>query len=178
MGFGFCIPNNPYDQVAIRLGPVQTKVHHRLRECVSSHWKSETWDPRESVFYLQVASHNTSSHSTGHAALNLNYLRGLPPELARSVYIIMLESSEATGEVGSEKQIWEATICVLLYQMEQRLMEITKWDGKLPRAPVTPRARAALIYRTGQVNIMEEVISDLKSFIGILKEGDVDIKNL
>jgi hypothetical protein len=39
-------------------------------------------------------------------------------------------------------------------------------------------AVAALIYRTGQVKILEEVISDLKVFMDPLRAGDMSIQDL
>jgi hypothetical protein len=81
------------------------------------------------------------------------------------MYIIMLEYNKAASlskEVANEKEIWASTFDVLLHQMEYTLMGITRWNGELLDFPSTAGARAALIYRTGQIGILEGIISDLK----------------
>ncbi|KAF2804952.1 SET domain-containing protein [Mytilinidion resinicola] len=134
MGFGFCIPDNPYDQLVVRLGQVQPEIHRKLHDGIPSHWRSETWEPRESVFHLQ----NTSSHTDGSSSMygvpKLNCLRGIPPELAKSVYIIILAHTEDAvfeEELANEKQIWASIIDLLLSKMEATLREITRWNGEL-----------------------------------------------
>lgn len=179
-GFGFCIPDNPYDQVAVRIGQIQPEMHRKLHNGIPSHWQSETWDPQESVFYLRVMSQNTSSYNTC-GVPKLSCLRRLPPELVKSVYIIMLEHSEgavSSNEEANEKKVWVGTIDVLLHQMEYTLKGITRWDGELPDFPSTARAKAALIYRTGQIKILEEVILDMKTCMDPLRAGEIGIEDL
>ncbi|RYC61509.1 hypothetical protein CHU98_g4720 [Xylaria longipes] len=167
MGFGFCIPDNPYDQVAVRLGQLQPEIHSKLHDSIPSHWQSETWKPEESVFYLRATSQHSFGYSNVYEDSKLSCLRRIPPELPKSVYIILLERNKAVGvpeEAASDKQIWEGTINVLLHQMEQALIGITQWDRELSDPPSTGGAKTALIYRMGQVKILEEVISELKMF--------------
>ncbi|RSM02075.1 hypothetical protein CEP52_008207 [Fusarium oligoseptatum] len=181
MGFGFCIPDNPYDQVAVRLGQISPDVHRQLHQSIPTHWQSETWEPKESVFHLRATSQSTPDNSNTYRVPNLTCLRGIPPELAKSVYIIMLEHSKtavSSNEVPDEKEIWAGTIDVLLHQMEATLMGITRWNGELPDLPSTARGRAALLYRTGQVKILEGIISELKAFMDPLRAGEISIQDL
>ncbi|KFY66850.1 hypothetical protein V496_01909 [Pseudogymnoascus sp. VKM F-4515 (FW-2607)] len=180
MGFGFCIPDNPYDQVAVRLGEIQPEMHRKLRDDIPDHWRSETWEPKESVFYLRAASQYTPGYSNMYGVPKLSCLRGIPPELAKSLYLIILDRNKLAAlseEVAGEKKNWVGIIDALLHQMEYTLMGINQWNGELPDFPSTAGAKAALIYRTGQVKILEEVISELKKFMDPLRAGVVSIED-
>ncbi|GES60660.1 SET-domain-containing protein [Aspergillus terreus] len=162
MGFGFCIPDNPYDRVAVRLGQIQPEVHRELRNSIPSHWQSEAWEPTESVFYLRNISQQAYCSSI-YSVPKLRCLHGIPPELAKSVYIIMRKHAEAAAvskDMPNEKQIWAGTIDILLQQMEHALMAIARWDGHLPGFPSTAGAKAALIYRTGQHAPYDDAFED------------------
>ncbi|RSL46147.1 hypothetical protein CEP53_010437 [Fusarium sp. AF-6] len=181
MGFGFCIPDNPYDQVAVRIGQISPDVHRQLHHSIPTHWQSESWEPKKSVFHLRATSQDTPDNSNMYGVPNLRCLRGIPPELAKSVYIIMLEHSKvsvSSNEVPDEKEIWVGTIDVLLHQMEATLMGITRWNGELLDLPSTAGGKAALIYRTGQVKILEGIISGLKAFMDPLRAGEIIIQDL
>ncbi|KAJ8133604.1 hypothetical protein O1611_g17 [Lasiodiplodia mahajangana] len=166
MGFGFCIPDNPYDQVAVRLGQVQPNVYGKLHESIPSHWQSKTWEPEESIFYLQATSRHSFGRLNVYGDSELSCLRRIPFDLAKSVQIILLERNKLSGLILGEQQAWAGAINVLLHQMEHALMGITRWDRELPDSPCTSGAKAAWIYRAGQVKILQEVISDLKTFAG------------
>lgn len=181
MGFGFCIPDNPYDQVTVRLGQISPDVHRQLHHSIPSHWQSESWEPNESVFCLRATPQHTYGHSNMCRAPKLRCLSGILLELAKSVYIIMLEHNKVAAlpkEVVNEKEIWARTIDVLLHQMEHTLMGITRWNGELPVFPLTAKGRAALIYRTGQVKILEGVISELQTFMDQLRAGEINVQDL
>lgn len=133
MGFGFCIPYNPYDRVAVRLDRVESDTHRKLRDIIPSHWQSETWNPNESVFYLQSPSQYVSGCSSMLGIPTLSCLRGISPELTKSVYTIIVEHTKALPkEALNEKQIWVATIDVLLHQMENSTARVDPlaraWD--------------------------------------------------
>lgn len=181
MGFGFCIPDNPYDRVAVRLGNVRPETHLILRESIPSHWQSETWDDEESVFYIGLKSQDALDQLNRHGVQRLICLRGIPSELTKSVYAIMLQHSQNSmlaNEVSNEKQVWVATVEVLLYQIESALLGITRWDGELPELPPTIGAKAAMIYRTGQVNILKELASGLKGVLCSLHVGDFSLEEV
>ncbi|KAL8639288.1 MAG: hypothetical protein Q9226_008885 [Calogaya cf. arnoldii] len=176
MGYGFCIPGNPCDQVAFRLGQVPPEIHRKLRERVPSHWCSETWDPQESVFYIRGSFHYTSGYGNQYGIPKLDCLRGIPPELAHSVYAIILASDEnAALSEGLEdsKRIWAGTLDALLQQAEAQLLAITRWNSELPDLSSMAGAKAASMYRIGQLKILDEVISELRAFMDPLREGHV-----
>jgi hypothetical protein len=180
MSYGFCLPDNPYDQVAFRLGRVSPEIHHKLRERVPSHWRSRTWDPQEAIFYIRGTSHYTSGYPNTYGIPKLNCLRGIPPELAHSIYTIMLAYSKDTvpsDGVDDKKRIWVGTIDALLQQAETTLLGITRWNSELLDSPLTAGAKAALIYRTEQVKILKEVILELGAFMGPLRRDEIGVED-
>ncbi len=88
MGFGFCIPDNPYDRVAVRLGNVRPETHRILRESIPSHWQSETWDDEESVFYIGLKSQDALDQLNRHGVQRLICLRGIPKSCFSIVRIL------------------------------------------------------------------------------------------
>lgn len=181
MGFGFSIPNNPYDRVAVRLGKVQPETHRILRESMPTRWQSATWNDEESVFYVGGKSQAAFDVSSRHGVQRLSCLRGIPLELTKSVYIIMFQHGRThvlDNQILQKKDNWVATIEVLLHQMKSSLLGITQWDGELPESPSTNGAKAAMAYRTGQVKILEEVASGLKAFLYSLQVGDVGLQEV
>ncbi|KAI0487077.1 hypothetical protein F4859DRAFT_527186 [Xylaria cf. heliscus] len=165
-GFGFCIPNNPYDQVPVQVSrSLPPAALHRLHDSMPHHWRSDMGEPRGFLFHLRSASYSGSDTPSVGGSPTMNSLRSTPPELVKSVYIILRETYKAsrdTKEAVNEDQIWTTTIAVLLNQMGSALMNITQWERELPDTPPTAGAKAALIYRKGQVKILEETIAELQ----------------
>jgi hypothetical protein len=181
MGYSFCVADNPYDQVAFRLSQVPPEMHCKLSESVPSHWRSETWDLQESVFYIRGSFHYTSGYSNVYGIPALDCLRGIPSELAHSVYAIISVNDKnlfSPKGIEHETKLWASTVDALLQQAEARLLAITRWNSGLPKSPLAATDSAALINRQGQVKILEEVISELSICVAPLRRGDVSIEEL
>lgn len=179
MGFGFSAANNPCDQVALRLSQVPADVHAKLRRHVPDRWRSETWDPQESVFYLRGTSHYTSGYASSQDTPGLSCLRGVPPDLAYSIYVIIqasVEEIDLPTHIPTERQLWASVLDALLERSKTSLLNITQWDQHLPEVPATAGAKAALSYRDGQIQILRDVIAELNSFLDPIKSNEVSLE--
>jgi hypothetical protein len=181
MGYGFCVPGNQCDQVAFRLNAVAPVVHHRLRERIPDHWKSEIWNEQESVFYVRGALHYTSGYLDAYGHGRFECLRGIPPALAYSLYEIITANHEqepVAEEAGYGSLIWASVVDALLQRTETTLSAITHWNPWLPETPSSSiRVKAAALYREGQIKILEDVIAELKAVMEPLRAGEIDVND-
>jgi hypothetical protein len=180
MGYGFCEPDNPCDQVAFRLGPVAPEVHARLRKRLPSHWKSETWTEQEATFYIRDVLHYSSGYLDLYTHGKFDCLRGVPPALACSLYEIVLANNEQdidNEQPGYESMIWAGVVDALLQRAEAASLAITRWDGRLPDIPRSLKTKAAATYRKGQVRILGNVITEFRAVMDVLRTGEVDVRD-
>ncbi|RYO26801.1 hypothetical protein AA0111_g7790 [Alternaria arborescens] len=181
LGFGFCIPDNPHDRVAVRIGQVEPFVHTRLRKTLPDHWRSELWKSEESVFYISLKLHNGGEPSKAHDIPKLKCLEHIPAELTKSVYIIVdayAENVVFENAFVKSKQVWANTVDVLLTTLERSLQEIHQWDSELTDCTMTSGAKAASVYREGQMKILQAVTSELRAFLTPLRTGAINILDL
>lgn len=181
LGFGFCIPDNPHDRVAVRIGQVEPFVHTRLRKILPDHWRSELWKSEESVFYISLKLHNGGEPSKAHDIPKLKCLEHIPAELTKSVYIIVdayAENVVFENAFVKSKQVWANTVDVLLTTLERSLQEIHQWDSELTDCTMTSGAKAASVYREGQMKILQAVTSELRAFLTPLRTGAINILDL
>jgi hypothetical protein len=87
------------------------------------------------------------------------------------------EEAVLSEGMENETRIWAGTLDALLQRAETNLLAITRWNSELPDPPSTAGAKAASIYRTGQVKILEEVILELKAFMDPLRRGEIGIED-
>jgi len=167
MGYGFCIKDNPCDEVAIRLGRPPEPVHEAMKTLHPNHFRSEDWDPAEGTFYLRGSVHYTGGYDS-----QLPCLRGVPPEMFSMVLntvALMRESPDEDGSEGAEEEADEGLIMQaiegFLQPLRAKLSGITNWDSTLLDRPRNAHQEHAKVYRDGQVSILTEVIQELEGFL-------------
>lgn len=124
--------------------------------------------------------YNKGESSCTYGMPKLACLNKIPVDLTKSIHIIVdayAENAVFENASTKEKQIWASTIDLLLNSMEGTLKGIQQWDGMKMDCPSTAGGKAALVYREGQVKILESVISDLKVFIDPLRNGIMSIED-
>jgi len=155
MGYGFCIPNNPCDEVTIRLGKPPEEVHAALREAFPSQFSSPEWTADSSTFFLRG-----SYHYSGGYQHEMPCLRGIQPELFHAICAIL---SYTSSEMDDEALV-DATISAILDRLRDKRSAISRRDTELPATPQNMRQTYAKIYRDGQLRILSEIISELEGY--------------
>ncbi|KAF2674282.1 SET domain-containing protein [Microthyrium microscopicum] len=174
MGYGFCIENNPCDQLVLRLAKPPGVVHLGLKSSMPSHFKSETWSVEESGFYVRGRNHYAGAYAN---QSGLECLRGVQPELVSALRIMVAFSFESsyTDPKHQQAELWWATLDALSMRLQQKRDAITQWDGMLPATPQNRRQAFAKIYRDSQLRILNEVIEELDTVLGPLDREETTI---
>jgi len=167
MGYGFCTPENPCDEVAIRLGRPPEPVHAALRRKYPARYSSPEWDPEAATFYLRGSRHYSAGYPPPMHENKLRCLRGLPPDFYGTIYTILTYAFQAQneGEEISEEELVEATLHAILERLVEKRNGIVKWNTELPAQPSNAKQKYAKIYRDGQLEILDEIIGELQGHL-------------
>jgi hypothetical protein len=155
MGYGFCILNNPCDQVTIGLARPPDEVHAALRQAFPLQFSSPEWTAEQSTFFLRG-----SRHYTGGYQHEIPCLRGIPPELFHAICAIL---SYLNSDMDDE-QLVDATVSAIVDRLREKRTAIVRWDTELPKVPENMRQTYAKIYRDGQLEILTEIIGELEGY--------------
>ena len=152
LGYGFCLPENPCDQFALRLGKPPDEVHEALQRRFPVQFATPEWTQESATFFLRGSSHYSKGYDN-----EMANLRGVPPELLGAISGIISYTQDDMGE----DEIFDATVLALLDRMRALRDAIVQWDDKLPATPQNAKQRFAKIYRDGQIAIVDEIIREL-----------------
>ncbi|KIW02120.1 uncharacterized protein PV09_06610 [Verruconis gallopava] len=159
-GYGFCIPNNPCDEVAMRIGRPPDSVHTLLRSRYPERFASAEWADTDAVFFLRGSDHYSGGYQ--HAE---PLLRGLPPELIGTLGAILDHSYRQQGVELEQHHLEPAAVDAILERLAAKHQGIRQWDDQLPAEPQNDRQRFAKMYRDGQLAIMEEIMAELQQYL-------------
>jgi hypothetical protein len=169
MGYGFCIIDNPCDQVMLRFARPPPEIHAALRSNLPHHFKSAEWTADESGFYIRGSKHYSAGYGN---PFGLACLRGVPPELVLSIQTFVSFSFEpAEPQDGLRLELWYATLDALLHRLLSKRNSIRQWDENLSLTTENKKQEFAKIYRDGQLSILCEVIEELESFLDPIEKG-------
>jgi hypothetical protein len=170
MGYGFCIVDNPCDQVLLRLARPPSEIHAALKARVPTHFKSDSWNPEESGFHIRSSNHYSGGYGD---TFGLPCLRGVPPELVLAIQTFVSFSFDPeTLKDNQDEELWFATLDALLHRLQQKRDAIKQWDSSLPSSPQNNRQEFAKIYRDGQLSVLCEVIGELEQFLDPIEKGE------
>ena len=153
MGYGFCIPNNPCDEVAIKLGRLMPQVRENLRATHVLGSKTDS-EPFDVSLYLRGASHYSGGYSNFASCL-----RGIPPLMVRASFETCLavrrkdpDDSDFTNPSGR----------LVVAAMRQLLMPLRKKQDYILETnpifgPKNTKQKHAKVYRDGQLAILRSV---------------------
>lgn len=159
-GYGFCIPQNPCDEIALRIGRPPEPVHALLRKKYPSHFPTPDWTDQAATFYLRGSNHYSGGylHSEPH-------LRGVPPELLGTILAILDFTYKQQGEDFRDEWLDPAAVDAIVERLVAKYQGIRQWDEKLPAQPKNGKQHFAKMYRDGQLGILEEVIGELREYL-------------
>ncbi|KAJ9635134.1 hypothetical protein H2199_008620 [Coniosporium tulheliwenetii] len=169
MGYGFCIPENPCDEVAIRLSKPPPPVHTVLRSLYPSHFLSADWTTSESTFYLRGHSHYSGGYE--HAILGAG---GIPFPMLMVFILIVAHTRGQPLETAAcsptARQVIGA-IRHLLVPLRIKLDTVARSSKNLAE-PKNIRQRYASMYRNGQLVILTDVVNQLESKLESFRQAD------
>ncbi|KAF2401001.1 hypothetical protein EJ06DRAFT_416126 [Trichodelitschia bisporula] len=162
MGYGFCIMDNPCDQVAISLSEPPSQVYEVLKQSFPASFTTPEWNRNEGTFFLRGRGHYTGGYTH-----DLPCLRGLPPEFFVAILeLVRLSFSKRTGEEPpSDQELVCSSIDSVRFRLHQNRNDIAAWIPTLPDGPQNIRQVYSKIYRDGQLRILEEIIEELSEYL-------------
>lgn len=173
MGYGFCILDNPCDQLLLRIAKPPPEVHAVLKSKLPRHFKSDAWTAEESGFYIRGHGHYSGPYPTG-----LPALRGIPLDLALSMQALISHFYDfRQNSEDPKEELWHATIDAILDRLQQKSSAIITHDIFLPDQPANNRQKQAKLYRDGQLLILSEVIGDLQGCTNLIDLGHQTAKD-
>lgn len=168
IGYGFCIPDNPYDTVALTLKEPHPDLQLQLKNVHPGYFTADgEWSLEKATFRLQLPSLRLSDPG--------QIFYQLPePLLEILLYILLherdlpfafisdpLEYLTSRRTAGSRYMPHIARMIVQF--LSQKLSQLQSTE--LPAAPQNSKQQHASTYRQGQINIMQSIIAGLRSYI-------------
>ncbi|KAI9673193.1 MAG: hypothetical protein M1817_003056 [Caeruleum heppii] len=171
LGYGFCLPDNPYDQLAIKFNPPFTMLQRDIRRRQSSYEpiSSEATKTSTNMHYIRSP---TSHYTSGYSSPTLS-LRPFPPALLDTLAILLANAREqrllydcpdcewaAGGPLGSPG--WRLKVKIMSQLRSELGAKREKMrmadEGLSKKGTISMRQRNAKIYRDGQRAILDEVL--------------------
>ncbi|KAF2493363.1 SET domain-containing protein [Lophium mytilinum] len=163
-GYGFCIPKNPFEQVAVRLGGLIPPIKQIIRENHILDPKDMTEDDFGRDLYLRAPDCKLGRYDNHHS-----WLGGIPPllfKVALGIYLYTtsrpenlrydrLDAKPGRHIIGAVRQ--------LLQVLEVRRQKIA--GGAPTSEPANTRQHYARIYRNGQLSVVNCNIAELRKVL-------------
>ena len=162
-GYGFCIPDNPCDEVALRIGKPPNVVFASLGAQYPERFSSGEWTDEAAMFFIRGSGHYSGGY--GHTGDDNTHLRGVPPELLGTIRAILDYSYKQQGEQLADEHLGPAAVDAILERLIGKYNGIRQWDEQLPTEPANDKQRFAKMYRDGQLEILAEVIGELQEYL-------------
>ncbi|KAI9686494.1 MAG: hypothetical protein M1822_003505 [Bathelium mastoideum] len=169
MGYGFCIPRNPWDRFALAFKPPPAPVQNKLRVTHPELFGLDGWNSTAGTFYLpgpKYAAQRYHSH-------NFAFWSALPPTLIELVYhMAMQERGRNVSFANLEQYLRNNKACPemfatsrnLLEQIQPMLDRLILCRNSVPAKPKNKRQANAQIYRDGQICILHTITRELRAF--------------
>lgn len=162
-GYGFCIQNNPCDEVALRLGKPPEPVLAQLQATYPQRYPSSDWTDEAAMFFLRGSNHYSGGYEL--AGGDVAHLRGIPRELLGTIRAILDYSFKQQGEEMPKTHLELATVDAILERLMAKLNGIVQYDEDLPAEPSNDKQRFAKMYRDGQISILKEIIGEIETYL-------------
>lgn len=172
LGYGFCIPNNPYDGVLLTLKAPPKDLQQELRQVHPGYFtRSGYWAGERATFRLGRPSPLQQQadqifHTLPEPLLELllyilRHERGLP----------FVFTKHPLDHLTNDRRYLPHIARMIVQSLAPKLQALHPVD--LPDEPANNKQRQALICRTAQLEIMQATISALRTFTrSLLKTPD------
>ncbi|KAL1594438.1 hypothetical protein SLS60_010198 [Paraconiothyrium brasiliense] len=178
LGYGFCIPDNPVEQFAIKMR-LPPQVEHAARSMklfepnnipFGMDTSFATADPTEEPEYLRPRGHPFGRYET-----RLPFFRAIPPRIVHMFFIQALMNLNLNPADIHTNSIQPRVILETLLLTYEA---IDKRSQTLPLSPSRPipfsndKQKYATIYRDGQAKILHAIRDELKAVFDTLRLHD------
>lgn len=175
LGYGFCIEDNPFDKVLLRLRPPPEALQRDLRNVQAGYFASDgEWNSEKATFALQKLE---STPGAEHQVL----ARLPDPLLELMIYMLRQERGLLFGFVDKPLDFLMAPtgagpqyrphIARLI--VESTLPKLTRLNATTPsQPPQNLKQHYAQIYRNGQLSILQSVTGALRDYLRSLVKWD------
>ncbi|KAK8427983.1 hypothetical protein IWX49DRAFT_558308 [Phyllosticta citricarpa] len=170
-GYGFCIPNNPCDAVAIRFGRLPPPVVQEIERLLGE------WDSSK-VHYLRGRSFYGGLYpvSLAHHPKVTETESGIPQAIW-TVFEVIKRFEDGQSALMRGRPLWRKLVsarCALLQNLSTKYNEIDKYNKYLPPEPLNDKQRYAKMYRDGQMTILRENVEQLQDLL--LRENFITLE--
>jgi hypothetical protein len=152
MGYGFCIPSNPYDQVALRFRPpLQPAQLDALKQQPSYDTKTHN----EGLYFITNPRLRDHLWTTREAFLSFH------PLLISTFYVLLADPHNLANLTQNKCPASRLTFLVidgLFAALTNKLSNITQHDANIPKLTTNRRQRNAQLYRISQIQILDEAV--------------------
>ncbi|CAI6320889.1 unnamed protein product [Periconia digitata] len=179
MGYGFCIPENPIEQFAIkmRLPP----------DMVEAAKDTGLYNPNQVPFGLPQSAVDSDqsveqhflrprAHPFGHYENNVPWLRGIPPWIMHSTFVATVMQLGHTPEnTDSRKPTGMLVLHVLLHLYEAIRVKSLLFPDSAHKSNETyanVKQQQASIYRNGQAKVIHSILAELQAVLSNLRVRD------
>ena len=169
VGYGFCLPENSADEVAIRLGRPPDPVIPYLEQLYKTNCTCG-WTASEANFHLRGHQYFSGGYHD-----QLSWLSGVPPIMFETVLAISAYARGMPFQKASEAppRLIIAAARQLLMALQAKRTNIVRHKVDLPSEPQNEKQILAKIYRDGQIQILDDVIGDISQRLtGLLRNDD------
>ncbi|KAB2575457.1 Ribosomal lysine N-methyltransferase set10 [Lasiodiplodia theobromae] len=156
-GYGFCIPNNPCDVVAIRFGQLPPPITDELGRLLGK------WDPAQ-THYIRGRDHLLGPYQVSLPDYPEVTSSGVP----QTIWTVMEVLKRFQDEQQGQRAKWRSTLsarCDLFEILATKYDNIDQFCDYLPESPRNLKQQYAKIYRDSQMKILKENHADVEKLI-------------
>lgn len=179
IGYGFCLPSNPHDTVALTLKPPPISLQKELLHTHSSYFSpsSGEWDGKKTTFNLHLPTTTAQTRSGLKSRPQifqhlpppllellthiLRHERGLPFQPRQQQPLEYLTSPESTG-----RRYLPHIARMIVSSLAPKAQTLR--SSRPTSEPANSRQEFAAMYQDGQVRIIDAVVAGLKAYIRAL----------
>lgn len=176
LGYGFCIPENPFDTVMLTLKPPPEELQQTLRQTHAGYFtETNLWSGDKATFRLRRRDLDATNifDELPDPLLDLmtqfiRFDRGLPFEAIEDVSAYLRHSD------GYGRRYIPFIARMIVTSLAPKFQRLQAGSAALPSEPRNAKQAQAKIYRESQIEILASTIQGLKSSIRVFRPPSAD----
>lgn len=172
MGYGFCSADNPHDGILLSMRPPPPPLQEMLKTIHPGYFKTTgEWNSDRATFrLLRWQLHDTSdldafSRAWAPIPEPLAELFCYIVQFERGFDVAPIESSEEYLYRGSGQRYLPRIALYVAMSLLPKIQRLEQSDEDLPEEPQNSRQAAAEVYRSGQIEVLDEVQERMAAYL-------------